>query len=122
MFSQRIFLNFNNASSGRLKSTPLSNLCDDSVCNFNSLALFAIAFGLKKALSIIIFFDFEVTEQCSDPIIPAREIISLSSETTIFLSVNLYSFPSKAVKYSLFFANLTEISPLILSASYACIG
>ena len=51
-------MNFRKAFSGKLKSTPLSNLCDDSVCNFNFLALFANNFGSKKALSIIMFFVF----------------------------------------------------------------
>ena len=117
-----IFCNKINAFLGKSKSTPLSNLCEDSVCSFNSLALLAIKSGGKKALSIRAFFVLEDIAQCSAPIIPAREIIPFSSQITIFFSPSSYSFPSSALNFSPFFENLIDISPFNLSISYACIG
>jgi len=101
--SKIILLKIIKASSGRVLSTPLSNLCDDSVCIFNFLALLDNASGIKKALSIIIFFVSDVTENSLEPIIPAREIILFFSDTTIFSWSNLYSLSSRAFITSLFY-------------------
>ena len=62
----------------------LFQIYDDSVCNFNFLALFANKLGSKKALYNNIFV-LDVTEELSEPIIPARDIISFESAIIIFI-------------------------------------
>ena len=76
----------NRAGNTILESTPLSYLKDASVFNPCLLAVFLIETGLKRALSINIFFVFSVTPESFPPKTPPIHISFALSQIIISFS------------------------------------
>ena len=74
-----------------VESTPLSNLKDASVFKLSFLALFIITLGKKAADSTKKFFVSDVTEELSQPMIPAIATVAFLSRLLQYLNQGSFS-------------------------------
>ena len=100
-----------------VESTPLSNLKDASVFKPSFLALFIITLGKKAADSTKKFFVSDVTEELSQPMIPAIATVAFLSRIVAIFESRIFFSPPIIVTVSSSSAKLTDKGSASLSLS-----
>lgn len=110
------------ARCGSVSSTHFSKRRELSVRIPRRCEVFRTAIALNEADSTYMRDVFSVVPDVLPPIIPARARICFSSAITKSSDEREYSFPSRPINISHFFAIRRVITPSIVSASKTCIG